>query len=98
MKTLNKIIAVTIVGIFSIAPALFSAPILGNYGNDGPNHNNQMYAVTLQQVRLDGNNIDAFFYNVGIFNQDLRTSNAPGLFWPKGTPKTACFTAGLSMG
>ena len=54
--------------------------------------------VVIQQVHLNANNIASWFYNTGIFNQDLRVSNTPGFEWPKGQNKFACFTAGLSMG
>ncbi|RPI13607.1 MAG: T9SS C-terminal target domain-containing protein [Ignavibacteriae bacterium] len=54
--------------------------------------------VVIQQVQLDGNNINASFINTGIFDQDLRTSNTPGFEWPKGSGKYAVFTAGLSCG
>ncbi len=54
--------------------------------------------VVIQQVALDGNNINAWFFNIGIFDQDLRISNHPGLEWPKGSGKYAWFTAGLSIG
>jgi hypothetical protein len=54
--------------------------------------------VVIQQVLLDANNVSSWFYNTGIFNQDLRFTNTPGLMWPKGSNKFACFTAGLSMG
>jgi hypothetical protein len=44
------------------------------------------------------NNIRSMFYNTGIFNQDLRTSNKPAFEWPRGSGKFACFTAGLCIG
>ncbi len=53
--------------------------------------------VISQQVSLEGNNIRSFICNSGIFDQDLRTNNTPGFEWPKGTGKTACFTAGLTI-
>lgn len=54
--------------------------------------------IVIQQVSLDANNINAWFYNTGIFDQDLRSSNHPGFEWPKGTGKYAIFTAGLCCG
>ncbi|MCX6161551.1 MAG: hypothetical protein NTV87_09490 [Ignavibacteriae bacterium] len=54
--------------------------------------------VVVQRVFLNANNINAIFQNTGIFNQDTRTTNTPGLEWPKGSHKFACFTAGLSIG
>jgi hypothetical protein len=54
--------------------------------------------VIIEQVPLEGNNIRAFIYNTGIFNQDLRISNTPGFEWPKDEHKFAVFTTGLSIG
>ena len=53
--------------------------------------------VIIQQVTFDPNNIATYIYNKGIFNQDKSLTNTPGLQWPKGSGKFACFTAGLSM-
>ncbi|RPI13037.1 MAG: T9SS C-terminal target domain-containing protein [Ignavibacteriae bacterium] len=47
---------------------------------------------------LDGNNIRAWFYSSGIFDQYLINNNYPGFEWPKGTGQYAVFTAGLSCG
>jgi hypothetical protein len=49
-------------------------------------------------VLLDGNNISAFFLKTGILDQDRRTTNKSGFEWPKGSGKTAVFTAGLCIG
>ena len=49
-------------------------------------------------VLLDGNNISAFYNISGIFDRDRRTTNKPGFEWPKGSGKTAVFTAGLCIG
>ncbi|MFI5211625.1 MAG: hypothetical protein ACHQIH_01990, partial [Ignavibacteria bacterium] len=49
------------------------------------------------QVPLEGNNIQSFFWNTGVFNQDLRTTDTPGFYWPKGTGHAAIFTTGLSI-
>lgn len=46
---------------------------------------------------LNPNNIRSMFYNSGIFNQDLRTTNTPGFEWPKNSGLCACFTAGLTI-
>jgi hypothetical protein len=54
--------------------------------------------VVVQSVQLKANNIASWFHNTGVFNQDFRTTNTPGLEWPKGSNKFACFTAGLSIG
>lgn len=54
--------------------------------------------VIQTQVRFDANNIDTWVQNTGIFDQDIRTTNTPGLMWPKGSNRFAIFTAGLSIG
>lgn len=77
-----------------------AGPVYRLSGNNGDN-NHTIYtpdAITLAFKRLDGNNISAYIYNSGIMNQFLGASNTAGFEWPKGTGKTACFTAGLSMG
>lgn len=53
--------------------------------------------IARQRVRLLSPNMGAWFNNTGIFNQDTRTNNTPGLEWPLGSGKFACFTAGLSI-
>jgi len=52
---------------------------------------------TIRYAFLKGNNISSMFYNTGIFNQDLRSSNSPGFEWPKSTGLNAIFTTGLSL-
>jgi hypothetical protein len=51
---------------------------------------------TLSYVLLDYNNIKAYFWTSGVFDQNININN-PGFFWPKGSTNTACFTAGLSI-
>ena len=53
--------------------------------------------VIFQQVKLDPNRISTYFYNRGIFNQDLSHANTPGFEWPKDSNTFACFTAGLCI-
>ncbi|MFC2092640.1 hypothetical protein ACFLSV_01955 [Bacteroidota bacterium] len=53
--------------------------------------------VIIQQVTFDPNRMSTYIYNKGIFNQDLSLSNTPGLEWPKGSHKFACFTSGLCI-
>jgi hypothetical protein len=96
MKTIKIILLISLLSAsYGIAGPYY--PISTN-GGDGPNYQYQTDAVVLQKVTLDGNNISAFFYNVGMFNQNRGASNTAGFQWPSGTGKTACFTAGLSMG
>lgn len=98
MRILNKYILILI--IIGLSSLVYSKPREGNYpvpNNIAPPRN-PVPSVVIQQVLLNPNNIASWFYNTGIFNQDLRTSNTPGLEWPKGSNKFACFTAGLSIG
>jgi len=46
---------------------------------------------------LNANNISSFFNGTGVFDQNMRTGNLAGFEWPKGSGKTAIFTAGLSI-
>jgi hypothetical protein len=97
MRILNKYFLILIILSCSL---VYSKPRAGNYpipDNIAPPRNPVPDVVT-QQVGLDANNIASWFYNTGIFNQDLRVSDHPGLMWPNGSGKYACFTAGLSIG
>jgi hypothetical protein len=53
--------------------------------------------VIIQRVKLEPNNISAYFQNTGIFDQNTATGNTPGFEWPKGSNKFAIFTAGLTI-
>jgi photosystem II stability/assembly factor-like uncharacterized protein len=46
---------------------------------------------------LNVNNISSFFNPTGIFDQNIRSGNLAGFEWPKGSGKTAIFTAGLCI-
>src|ERR1041384_8174595 len=54
-------------------------------------------SVIIRQDSLDGNNISAMIWDSGVFDQDLRTTNTPGFYWPKNSKKAALFTAGLTI-
>ncbi|MCX6156383.1 MAG: hypothetical protein WCK13_04805 [Ignavibacteriota bacterium] len=54
--------------------------------------------VVLQRIVLNANNIASYFQNTGIFDQNTTSGNTAGLEWPKGSGRTASFTAGLSLG
>ena len=54
--------------------------------------------VVIQRVIMNQNNIASYFQNTGIFYQNTTSGNAAGFEWPKGSGRTACFTAGLSIG
>lgn len=92
MKTIKIIILILLSYTCGFAGPYF--PLGDNNGQVNSSFNR---AITIQRVTLDGNNISSYFYNSGIFNQNFGSSNAPGFEWVKGTGKTACFTAGLSM-
>ena len=47
--------------------------------------------------KLEGNSIRSYFENSGIFDQNRFPGNGAGFEWPKGSGKTAIFTAGLSI-
>jgi len=51
----------------------------------------------VKRVKLDGNNISAYFQSSGIYNQNTTNGNTAGFEWPKGSGKTAVFTSGLSI-
>ena len=53
--------------------------------------------VVIQRVKLEPNNISAYFQNTGIFDQNTTSGNLAGFEWPKGTNKRAIFTAGLTI-
>ncbi|RPI18558.1 MAG: hypothetical protein EHM58_05110 [Ignavibacteriae bacterium] len=92
MRIINKYLILSL--ILGLSSLVYSGP---RYGGDivpTPVSTN----VVIQQVSLEPNNVRAYFYNTGIFNQDLRVSNTPGFEWPKNTGQFACFTAGLSIG
>ena len=55
-------------------------------------------AVIKQQVKLAPNNIATWFWNTGVYNQDLRINNTPGMEWLKNSGKFVLFTSGLSVG
>jgi hypothetical protein len=54
--------------------------------------------VVVQRVKLEPNNIRAWFQNTGIFDQNTSNSmNIAGFEWPKGSGHTAIFTSGLTI-
>ncbi|MFZ4591914.1 MAG: hypothetical protein ACOYN6_13010, partial [Ignavibacteria bacterium] len=55
-------------------------------------------APIIQRIILNANDISAYFQNTGIFNQNTTSGNTAGMEWPKGSGKTAMFTAGLCIG
>ncbi|MBK8982117.1 MAG: hypothetical protein IPM38_07285 [Ignavibacteria bacterium] len=53
--------------------------------------------LAVSQLKLDANNISAWFRNNGNFNNDPVTGSA-GFEWPKGSGNTARYSSGLWMG
>jgi hypothetical protein len=53
--------------------------------------------VVIQRVKLEPNNISAYFQSTGIFDQNTTYGNIAGFEWPKGSNKFAVFTAGLTI-
>ncbi|MEI7484324.1 MAG: T9SS type A sorting domain-containing protein [Ignavibacteriota bacterium] len=58
---------------------------------------NPLSDTSIKRIKLDGNNISAYFQNTGIFDQNSATGNTAGFEWPKDAGRTAIFTSGLSM-
>ena len=67
--------------------------VIGNSGTILRRDEDSSYII----ASLDGNNIKSEFSAKGIFDQDDRSGNLAGFEWPKGSGKTAIFTAGLSI-
>jgi len=95
MKLKNKIIYLVLI-LLGLSTFVYSKP-KHDQGNIVITPPVPLTNVVIQQVGLAKNNINSWFYNTGIFNQDRRTSNTPGFEWPIYTGQNACFTAGLSM-
>ena len=51
-----------------------------------------------QARRIDVNNINMFVTNYGTFANDIENQGNAGLFFPKGTIKTAVYQSGLWIG
>lgn len=54
-------------------------------------------SYSISYTMLDFNNLAAYFGTSGTFNNNPYLQNGPGLYWPKGSGLTACFTAGFSI-
>ena len=84
---MKKYIKYILIFIFFVIVCSFENPVPGNLNPP----------FTIQQVAFDGNNINTWIYNTGIFNQDLRVMNTPGFEWPKGSGSRAVYTTGLCI-
>jgi hypothetical protein len=58
---------------------------------------NSSLQQVFQLVKLDGNNISSYFFNHGVFDNKFSAGNIGGFEWPKGSGKTAVYTAGLNI-
>ncbi len=72
----------------------YSSLIVGNSGTILRNSADSAYSIL---KFLEGNNIKSTILGYGIIDQDTRSGNMAGFEWPKGSNKTAIFTAGLSI-
>jgi len=87
-----KYILVFMISIFFLAPGIRAE------GNKKDSRNNGLAKTTAQRstTYLNINQISTFFYNNGI--SDISALGNSGLFYPKGSGKTAVYTSGLLWG
>ncbi len=78
--------------------ALFLAPMLLQAKGDKKNNRTRLQKTTAQKANtfLDINNISTWFYNNGW--SDITPNGNSGFVYPKGSGKTAVYTAGLLWG
>lgn len=96
LKTILVIFLITLVGNIG-----FTKPRV-IVGNPNPiQYSTMSPKAALKNVFLNQNNIAAYFWSTGIFNQNLNLQNAAGFYWPNrgqyNSTNTACFTAGLCI-
>ena len=65
-------------------------------GSNG-NSLNLSSSFNIQQVALDGNNINSWILNTGVFDQDRRIGISPGFEWPILTGRQMVLSAGLTL-
>ncbi len=53
--------------------------------------------VIIQKALFTGNNIQNYFINTGVFNQNISSGFTAGLYWAGDSMKTYCFTAGFNI-
>lgn len=88
MKTPTIILLLLLAVLF--APSVTAAKSPDSYGK-----NSLLNKAAIQEWKFfDINTIQATVNSAGPYCDYLRT-NSSGLFWPKGTPKTAVYTAGM---
>ncbi|MCH8941196.1 MAG: hypothetical protein IIA48_01950 [Bacteroidetes bacterium] len=98
-RSLNNMISKKLkyVLVFMIG-ALFLAPTLIQAKGDKKDNRTRLQKTNAQRtnILLDINNISTWFYNNGW--SDITPNGNSGLVYPKGSGKTAVFTAGLLWG
>src|SRR5437773_3473280 len=62
--------------------------------NENYHQNNSLIPA---YTTLDANNIKAYIWKTGVFDQDLVHQNNPGFEWPINSGKFAIFTAGINI-
>lgn len=87
-----KYVLVFMMSIFFLVPELWAE----GYKKDGDNKSLAKSNVQRSTTFLNINKISTFFFNNGI--SDIASSGNSGLFFPKGSGKTAVFTSGLLWG
>jgi hypothetical protein len=78
---------------------LFILIVIRNIHSTGSHSEIETYQTSpliLQQAALDANNINSWFINTGIFDQDKRFNNMPGFNWPRNLSSYAIFSCGLT--
>ncbi len=82
------------------AVVLISLMFFGMYKLEEPGKTKGLSKVTTNDLRdhIDINQIDMIFYNNGIGSYNNIGAGTSGLFWPKGSIKTAIFEDGLLFG
>ena len=79
------------------AVVLVSLMFFGMYRLEDPNKEKGLSKVNTNDLKdhIDINQIDMLFYNNGISSYNNAGSGSSGLYWPKGSGKTAIFEDGL---
>jgi hypothetical protein len=78
----------------TVTPTVLRKPIARPRGVEGARRT----FVESSSRRIDVNNINMFVTNLGSWANDFANQNNSGLFFPKGTTKTAVYESGLWVG
>jgi len=95
-KCLTLVVAVSAALAAGAVPSWASAPISRAVRPAGVASTTRVLSLDNQR-RVDVNNLNLFVTNFGSWANDLSTGNS-GLFYPKGTDKTAIFESGIWFG